>query len=439
MLDDLSRIADELRRVGLPLSIQQQSAAAQALTGVDPLDREEVYAALAATLASRQEELPALLTVLDIFLASGSSEFPRIADADDAALHLLLRGAMRRFDKHNLQRIVAEAVHRHGGFMPGRAVGGTYYVTRTLRWMDLDQIERDDLPNVADGAGRGAAKELWHRKTIFVREAVDAVVRGLLVADLGAEELARLRRGPLLDDIDIAHASAEKLRQLERAIVPVARRMARKLRSKAITSVRPDLRQTFRRAMANGGIVHELHFSRRRRHAPRIIILADVSGSVASFAQFTIGMLRAVSQAFSRVQYFAFADGIADITEDVNSSGGVLDLANLLARRSGIVRADGRSDYGFAFKTLLDLIRQELVPETILLILGDGRNNYRAAGDDALLEISRKVASVHWLNPEPPENWDLGDSAVPHYRPHLSSIVACRNLGQLQRFIARVL
>ena len=292
------------------------------MVAIDPLDRAEVYAALSAILVRREEHQPALLTLLDIFLNSSSFTYSNLvlANMDDAALRSMLRSAMQHFDKHSLRLVAAEAVRRHSGFAPGRPVGGAYYVTRTLRWLNLDQIEQDVAAPVVNGAARLTAMDLSRRRTQFIREAVDTAVRGMLVADRGVDELARLRRAPLLYDIDFMHASADQLRQLERAIVPVARRLARRLSRKAQSPNLPDMRKTIRHAMAHGGTVLDMIAVKRRARLPQIIVLADVSGSVASFARFTISLLRAMSQSFARAHYFAFTDGFVDVTKDVRDS-----------------------------------------------------------------------------------------------------------------------
>lgn len=440
MLDDLSRIASALRQLGIPVSVEQQADAAAALVAIDPLDRAEVYAALSAILVRREEHQPALLTLLDIFLNSSSftSSNLVLANMDDAALRSMLRSAMQHFDKHSLRLVTAEAVRRHSGFAPGRPVGGAYYVTRTLRWLNLDQIEQDIAAPVVNGAARLTAMDLSRRRTQFIREAVDTAVRGMLVADRGVDELARLRRAPLLDDIDFMHASADQLRQLERAIVPVARRLARRLSRKARSPNLPDMRKTIRHAMAHGGTVLDMIAVKRRARLPQIIVLADVSGSVASFARFTISLLRAMSQSFARAHYFAFTDGFVDVTKDVSGSSEAANLADLLRSRPALVQGDGRTDYAYAFETFLEQRGTELDGDVVILILGDGRNNYRASGKEALMLISSKVRQVHWLNPESRENWGKGDSAMHVYEKHLASVVECRNLRQLQHFVTQL-
>lgn len=440
MLDDLSRIANALRQLGIPVSVEQQSDAATALVAIDPLDQAEVYAALSAILVRREEHQPALLTLLDIFLNSSSftSSNLVLSNMDDAALRSMLRSAMQHFDKRSLRLVTAEAVRRHSGFAPGRPVGGAYYVTRTLRWLNLDQIEQDVAAPVVNGAARLTAMDLSRRRTQFIREAVDTAVRGMLVADRGVDELARLRRAPLLDDIDFMHASADQLRQLERAIVPVARRLARRLSRMAQSPNLPDMRKTIRHAMAHGGTVLDMIAVKRRARLPQIIVLADVSGSVASFARFTISLLRAMSQSFARAHYYAFTDGFVDVTKDVRDSSEAANLADLLRSRPALVQGDGRTDYAYAFETFLEQRGTELDGDVIILILGDGRNNYRASGEEALMLISSKVRQVHWLNPESRENWGQGDSAMHVYQKHLASVVECRNLRQLQHFVTQL-
>lgn len=441
MLDHLSRIANALRQLGVPVSVEQQADAARALVAIDPLDRLEVYAALTAILVRREEHQPALLTLLDIFLNASpfTSSNLVLANMDNAALRSMLRSAMQHFDKRSLRLVAAEAVRRHSGFAPGRPVGGAYYTTRTLRWLNLDHIEIDIAVPAINGAGRLAALDLSRRRTQFIREAVDTAVRGMLVADRGVDELARLRRAPLIDDIDFMNASAEQLRQLERAIIPVARRLARRLSQKARSPNLPDMRKTMRHAMVHGGTVLDMIAVKRHARLPQIVVLVDVSGSVASFARFTISLLRAMSQSFSRAHYYAFADGFVDVTKDVSDSSEAFDLTELLRSHPSLVQGDGRTDYAYAFETFLEKRGKQLDSEAIILILGDGRTNYRAAGEEALNLVSSRVRQVHWLNPESRENWGQGDSAMHVYQKHLASVVECRNLRQLQRFVAQLM
>jgi uncharacterized protein len=69
-----------------------------------------------------------------------------------------------------------------------------------------------------------------------------------------------------------------------------------------------------------------------------------------------------------------------------------------------------------------------------VLILGDARNNYRAAQELELKAIARKAAHVFWLNPETQRDWNTGDSIADQYRRYCERMVECKDLGQLRDF-----
>ena len=77
---------------------------------------------------------------------------------------------------------------------------------------------------------------------------------------------------------------------------------------------------------------------------------------------------------------------------------------------------DGHSDYGHAFVSFMDNWPNVLSPRSSLLVLGDGRNNYRNPEIDLLAHMVNASRHAHWLNPEPRHLWGSGDSAVPRYR-----------------------
>jgi uncharacterized protein with von Willebrand factor type A (vWA) domain len=68
-----------------------------------------------------------------------------------------------------------------------------------------------------------------------------------------------------------------------------------------------------------------------------------------------------------------------------------------------------------------------------VVILGDGRNNLRPARADLLREIARNCRAVVWLNPEEPERWGTGDSAIVQYAREVRAHVGARNLHELER------
>ena len=91
---------------------------------------------------------------------------------------------------------------------------------------------------------------------------------------------------------------------------------------------------------------------------------------------------------------------------------------------------DGHSDYGHAFVSFLNDFPNVLSPRSSLLVLGDGRNNYRNPETDLLAHMVNASRHAHWLNPEPKHLWGSGDSAVPRYEDVIT-MHECRSAKQL--------
>jgi uncharacterized protein with von Willebrand factor type A (vWA) domain len=201
---------------------------------------------------------------------------------------------------------------------------------------------------------------------------------------------------------------------------------------------RLDFRRTLRRSLSTGGVPADPRFRRPHPHKPEIVVLADVSGSVATFARFTLQLVHALSGAFSAVRAFVFIDGIDEVTHLFE---GADDLAGALARvheEADVVAADGHSDYGRALSTFWSQWGPEVTGRTSVIVLGDARNNYHGARGDVLAELHRRARRVWWLNPEPRSYWDTGDSIVSEYAVHSSGVFECRNLRQLEAFVSQI-
>ncbi len=444
MLDTLAGFVGELRRSGLPVSPTENLDAVEAVAHVPLDDREALRWALATTLVKRQEHRAAFDTVFDVWF---SLRLPAVA-ADEALtageLATLLEEALATGDDELLRELARQAVARLAGMHAGRPVGATFYVFRTLRQLDAEGA----LERLLAGAGSGDRSGLDERlerdelraRLDRLRSEVEAEVRRRLVAEQGPEAVAAALRRPLPADVDFLHASPDDLAALRRALHPLARRMAARLARKRRHHRRGrlDMRRTVRQSLSYGGVPVDPRFRRPHPSKPEILVLADISGSVAAFARFTLQFVHAISGQFSRVRSFVFIDGVDEVTSIFE---GASDLSEALARvndEADVVWADGHSDYGHAFQAFWERWGREITPRTSVVVLGDARNNYHAANAWVLDELRKKARRVYWLNPEPRSYWDTGDSVASLYGVHCDGVFECRNLRQLERFVAEV-
>jgi len=432
VLDLLAGFVGELRAAGLPVSLTENLDAMDAVRHVPLDDRSALRSAMAATMVKRPEHRPAFDAVFEAFFSLAAS-----AEDSDGGVDLvaLLDEALTSGDEEALRAVARLAVARLAGMEEGRGVRGSAYVFKTLRQLDVDGA----LARLLGGAG-------WlERDDLAVagqrlRDEVEAEVRRRLVAERGPQAVARSVRRPLPEDVDFLHASRDDLVALQRLLRPLARRMASRLarRRRVGRHGRLDFRRTLRRSLSTGGVPADPRFRRPHPHKPEIVVLADVSGSVATFARFTLQLVHALAGEFSAIRTFVFIDGIDEVT---HLFAGTDDLAAALARvheEADVIAADGHSDYGNALAAFWSRWGREITPRTSVVILGDARNNYHAAHADVLAELRRRGRRLWWLNPEPRSYWDTGDSIVSEYAPHCHGVFECRNLRQLEAFVSSI-
>ena len=103
-----------------------------------------------------------------------------------------------------------------------------------------------------------------------------------------------------------------------------------------------------------------------------------------------------------------------------------------------VVWVDGHSDYGHALEVFHERHEKEVTPKTSIILLGDARNNYHAPQAWVLESLRKRSRHIYWLNPEPRSYWDTGDSVMSAYVPYCDGVYECRNLRQLERFVATV-
>ncbi|MGH9083687.1 MAG: VWA domain-containing protein, partial [Acidimicrobiales bacterium] len=460
MLELLSGFVTELRAAGLPVSLTEQLDAAAAVHHVPMEDRGALKAALGATLVKSSSHWRAFETAFEIYFSprlppgggadAGSGEAGEAgplgeggaAGSGSAAgagggaeamsaqeLAQLLYRAMSSGDRGLAAAVARAAVDRYAGIEPGRPVGGTYYLYRTVRQLDLDGLLERLLGDERAAAELTALEERlladeYRARIDALRRAVEAEIRRRLVLDRGAEALARSVRKPLPEDVDVMHATRDELAALHRALHPLSRKLAARLARKRRHRRRGplDFRATVRSSLSTGGVPVEPKYRHPRPAKPEIFVVADISGSVASFARFTLQLVHAISMQFSKVRSFVFVDGIDEVTrlfEGVDDPGEAL---HRITTEADVVWVDGHSDYGHALSELDRRWGDEITSRATVLVLGDARNNYHASSAWVLERMQRQARHVYWLNPEPRQYWGSGDSIVDEYAVHCDAV-----------------
>lgn len=475
MLDLMSGFIIELRNAGIPVSLTENLDAMAAVKEIPIEDREAFKYALAATLVKSHNHWRAFETMFEVYFSLRGPEYAIVGDGNERRgdvaslppgrsgdgtgsghsldgltpeeLAQMLMQALMNGDQSMMRTLARQAVQRFAGMEPGRPVGGTYYLYRTLRNLDLDSMmdkllqarrNRADDP-LTSLEERLERDEFQGRMEEFRRE-VEAEIRRRLVADRGPEAMAKTLRKPLPEDVEFMHASRDEMQNLKKALGPLTRKLAARLARKRRHGRRGplDFRSTVRHSLSYGGVPADPKFKLPRPAKPELMVIADISGSVAAFARFTLMLVYAIQGQFSKVRSFVFIDGIDEVTDYFKSTDDVSEAIHRVNTEADVVWVDGHSDYGHAFEVFWQRHGRDINAKTTVLLLGDARNNYHASQSWVVKEIHQKCRHVYWLNPEPRSYWNTGDSVVGEYGAHTDGVYECRNLRQLEAFVEKL-
>jgi hypothetical protein len=457
-----------LRGAGLAVSVAEDIDAAAALKVIDMGQREQLRAAYAAALVKRQAHRPAFDTVFDLYFPSliTAAQEPRDADADadagtgnghrehrdqvrsrypmDPALVQFRAELLEQLlleDEQGLARLARAGVGQFGAVSAGAAGVQSWSRYMTIGRTSPQTLLAAFLENSLATGERGGLAERTLRATFAARIArferlVDTEVQRRLAQELGTERVARTAVRPSAEQLDLLHASELDLAAIKGAISPLARRLAARLAIDHRHGRRGklDFRRTIRASLSCGGVPMQTHFRPRRPKKTDLVILCDVSDSVTSFARFTLLLVYALREQFTRVRVFAFVDDLDEVTRFFHPGADPLEAISRLDAEAKVRGWYGRTDYGRAFRAFDAQYADAIAARTSLLVLGDARSNYGDPGLAVLRRLVERAKRAYWLNPERLSSWNTGDSCAAEVG-QIVPMVECRNLAQLGDFV----
>ena len=423
---------EALRGAGVPVSLAEDLDAIAAFSVLDWGDREAIRQGYAATLVKRQAQRPTFDTLFDLYFPRLVGEGVATADrgrrtADGGRRHATaprrsrtcaprLAEALADGDEEALRRLAAEAVGRFGA-MRGRGPGLSSWSAYTT----LQRVSPADAgrPGRRGAAGRrprrrrgapygGPARRRpspgWSRPTPGAGSPPRRDPTTSRGWPCGRASTGSTSPPPARPTSPRCAARSTRWPGGWRPGWPASGTRGAAARSTSGVPSAPRSRPAASRSTT--------HHKPKRPHRTELVVLCDVSGSVASFAQFTLMLVFALREQFGKVRAFTFVDQVHEVTDVFRPGADLGDVMAGLAARTAQAALWGRTNYGRAFTTFADEYADALGPRTSLLILGDARSNYSDLGVDVLQDLAGRARHAYWLNPEHPRHWDTGDSAA---------------------------
>lgn len=228
------------------------------------------------------------------------------------------------------------------------------------------------------------------------------------------------------DERDRAAALALLRRNITRGPQRRSRRLVPSRRGRRI-----DLRSTIRASWRTGGEPFVLRRSGHRLELRPLVLIADVSGSMAPYALMLLAYMQATVTARRRVEAFAFATRLTRITHELRGR----DPEAALRRADAALHdARGGTRIGEAVSTLNRDYGRVIGRGSIVILLSDGWDR----GDPVLLgeelaRLRRCARRLIWLNPLAADpRWEPLTRGMVAASPHVDRILAGNSLRSLE-------
>ncbi|HHW41145.1 MAG TPA: VWA domain-containing protein [Syntrophomonadaceae bacterium] len=455
-----------LRKGGLNISFSQIADALRATAEVG-FQLEDFYHALACTMICEKADKPLFDKMFRLFfLTLPASQYDRV------------NGEGQLVSTENTGHIIelarsAEGIGqgRGGGASPAlllvKAVqDGNYSLLNQLAQLafkSLGNPKREDLANLEQLIVQAKVSIGWYEavnrlERIREKEKVNEItysrwleclnyledrIKELLeeyfVITFGQDALEEIASAANIREKEFYQLNNIEIDEIRKRITKLARKLASKYarRYRRAKHGEIDMRRTVRNALKTGGTPVCLRYRKKKLSKPEIVLLCDVSGSVAVFSEFMLQLVYTIQNRFRSVRSFLFVDRIEEVTNYFHNED--IEAALQEAFSKAYFSYSGFSDFGKVFTIFATKYLNSISPKSTLIILGDARNNWRSDERDFLKQISENVRKVLWFNPQPQSTWDTEDSIMKVYAPYCRQVFECRNLAQLEEVIEAIL
>ncbi len=459
-----------LRKSGIRVSTAEAIDAFNALDALSLDDREIFRDALCATMVKRGEEVPTFNELFELFwsgfydnlkeqfgeaagglpdgmdleeLLKQIAEMLKSMDGEAGDLSELAR-AMLTGDLSALEQMIRDAAGEAGIGRIENFLQVGFFSRRTLEGLGAEGAgeELRNLMKQLEEAGMSQQQLDALRGLIDgLMEAVRKSVRNFTERELqqhNHDYMEKFRRETLLEK-SFYHLTEDEVRKMREVVERLAQKIKNILtiRRKRMKRGKLDLHQTLRRNMSHGGIPFELVWKHRKKDRPKLVILCDVSSSVANVSRFMLQFCYTLQEAFTKIRAFIFVAELGEVTH-LFQDGDISESIEEALEGGGVINVYTRSNFGYAFHHFWQNFLSSIDNKTTVIVLGDARNNYNDDKAWCLREIHQKAKNVVWLNPESPSAWGFGDSVMDRYAPYTDVAEECRNLRQLSAMIDRL-
>ena len=460
-----------LRKSGIRVSVAEGIDAFMALDALSIEDRGVFRDALRASMVKRGDEIATFDELFDLYwsgfydnlrdsfgnlgdqmgdmgldLDSLLAQMAEMMEGMDGNVDLgELAKALLTQDLAALENMIRAAAEQAGTDRIENMLQVGFFSRRTNEQLDLEGAggELEELAAKLAGMGMGSDEIEGIRQMIKkLIENMRRSVKNFVERELQTRNHDYMEkfRKEMLQEKSFYHLTEEEITRMREVVNRLAQRIKNVLsvRKKRIKRGKLDLHQTLRRNMARGGIPFEVIYKHRRKDRPKLVILCDVSSSVANVSRFMLQFMYGLQEAFTKIRSYVFVSDLGEVTS-VFKDADVNTAIEKALDGGDVINVYTRSNFGQAFHDFWKDHLSSIDNRTTVIVLGDARNNYNDPMAWCLRDVHNKAKNVVWLNPESPSAWGFGDSVMDRYAPYCDRVEECRNLRQLSKIVDDVM
>src|SRR6185437_9544065 len=363
-----------LRRAGLPVGPAETIAAQQALMQIDLGSRIQTRIALRAAMVHRHDQQEVFDHAFALFWRDPSA-------AEQAAAMALLEGQKETKQEKPppASRRVAEAFARKAD-KPPQPKEEPPNVDMTMTVSDLERLHQMDFEAMS------------------------------------ADEINRAKQ------------------EIKRLVLPLDLRRTRRLRPDPSGPV-TDLKRTIRASLRQGGEITGIARNRRVTRPPPLVVLCDISGSMARYAQILMHFLHAVTNDRDRVHVFLFGTRLSNVTRQLKARDP--EVAFQMVAHA-VPDWSGGTRIGEALTNFNRFWAKRVLGQgAIVLLITDGLDRDGAVGlAENMDRLHRSCSRLVWLNPLLRwSGFEPKSQGIRAMLPHVDDFRPVHNLDSLRGLI----
>jgi uncharacterized protein with von Willebrand factor type A (vWA) domain len=459
-----------LRKSGIRVSVAEAIDAFNALDELSLGDRDIFQDALRASMVKRGDEIATYDELFKLFwsgyydnlknafgdmegdlgemgidLEQLLAQLAEMMENMDGDLDLgELAQAMLTQDLSQLENLIRQAAEQAGTQRIENMLQVGFFSRRTTEQLGMEGAGQELEALAERMRAQGMGDEAIAQMQELIRKLMETVrrtVRNFTERELQQQNhnyMEKFRR-EMLTEKSFYHLTEDEILRMREVVTRLAQRIKNilSIRKKRLKRGKLDLHQTLRRNMARGGIPFEVVYKTRRKDRPKLVIMCDVSSSVANVSRFMLQFMYSLQEAFTKIRCYVFVAELGEVT-DVFHDRDVSSAVEKALDGGDVINVYTRSNFGFAFHEFWKNHLSSVDNKTTVIILGDARNNYNDARAWCIRDIQNKAKNLVWLNPESPSAWGFGDSVMDRYLPYCDVVEECRNLRQLSKVVDQI-